>query len=109
MEESIYELLEMKHKPEYVEQVYTFAETLGYKNELKSLGDKFDARQLNVILYGLIKGLDVGVYAKPDYDAEKMWCIRNLMQRGVDYKPLLNKSGNDMQKLYKELKNSAKK
>ena len=35
MEESIYELLEMKHKPEHVEQVYAFAETLGYKNELK--------------------------------------------------------------------------
>lgn len=70
---------------------------------------QFDDFQKKEIEKGKELGLDVEVYTKPDYDAEKMWCIRNLMQRGVDYKPLLNKSGDDMQKLYKELKNSAKK
>lgn len=84
----------MKHKPEHVEQVYTFAETLGYKNELKSLGDKFDARQLNVILYGLIKGLDVSVYAKPEILAIQMCEMRKKLYKdkypnGIEYMNLI--------------------
>ena len=102
MEESIYELLEMKHKPEHVEQVYTFAETLGYKNELKSLGDKFNARQLNVILYGLTKGLDVSVYAKPVYDDLQMWYIYKGLKDGflIDIYSNPEFTAEQMQELY---------
>lgn len=69
---------------------------------------EFDKYQLKEIEKGKEAGLDVSKYAKPEFDAEKMWCIRNLMERNIDFTPILDKSGTELTRLYKQLKNNAK-
>lgn len=70
---------------------------------------QFDEFQEKEILKGKEKSLDTSVYANPNFSAEKMWYIRNLMERGVDYTPLLSVGDESkLNELYKKLKHSNK-
>ena len=66
--------------------------------------DKFQIRELEK---GVEKGIDVTVYAKPEFSTERMWCIRNLMERGKDFSEFLDPNVLDedaLLKRYKEIK-----
>lgn len=65
---------------------------------------QFDNFQLKEIEKGKEFNLDVSVYSKPEYTAEKMWYIRNLMMRNIDYTPILHLDEPEISAKYKELK-----
>ena len=66
----------------------------------------FDEAQVKELEKGQEKGLDVHVYADKSFEAERMWCIRNLMERNLAYDEFLNHklNGEAMYKRYKEIK-----
>jgi hypothetical protein len=45
---------------------------------------EFDANQMNIIKDGLKKGLDVSLYARPEFNASQMHVIRDGLDNGVD-------------------------
>ena len=45
---------------------------------------KFNYSQKEQISFGLQKGLDVSIYAKPEFDDDQMWEIRFGLEKGLD-------------------------
>ncbi len=45
---------------------------------------KFNKKQMKEILLGLDRGLDVSIYAKPEFDADQMKQIRLGLEKGLN-------------------------
>lgn len=69
---------------------------------LKTLNES----QTRIVYYGIRDGVDISIYAKPEYDAEQMDCIYCGLRKGLDIKQYADPkiSAEQMNLIYKQLK-----
>lgn len=70
-----------------------------------ALSEDWEPAQLYELSEGIKSGIDISVYAKPEYNEFKMGYIRLAMERGLDFKRLLNPDFDefDIRNAYKEI------
>lgn len=70
-----------------------------------ALSEEWEPAQLYELSQGIKSGIDISVYAKPEYNEFKMGYIRLAMERGLDFNKLLNPNFDefDIRNAYKEI------
>ena len=57
---------------------------------------KFDSLQLSQIHMGLMKGLDVSIYAKPEISSEVMYTCRLFLEEGMSAEEIKEHLGGEI-------------
>lgn len=77
--------------PDNVRQLLRDARTAGFFSEMDRCAKQgFDYFQLVEIFTGLKKGLDVSIYAKPEFRHDQMHMIRLGLEKGLNVKTYLD-------------------